>query len=248
MRLKTFFIVTLLALSVCATAIASPTLAKDDTGEEVLILQQKLYLIGYTITEFDGVFGEETERAVLEFQRDNGIIDTGIVANVTWRALRDAEPIAGRSIDDIEITMRNEPVNHENIIAPNGILFISQADGEALINTAEKYIGVPYVFGGTTPSGFDCSGFLQYVFEEVGFIIPRLADEQYLLGKSASVSQLEVGDLVFFETYTDGVSHCGFYVGGRKFLHVSASRGVRVDSLDSDYWAPRFVGARKIVA
>ena len=249
MRFRIFFITALLTLSVCATAFASPTLAKDDKGDDVLTLQKKLYLVGYTITEFDGVFGEETERAVLNFQRDQNITETGIVSSATWRALKNAKPVKDRDLSDIEIksTPKLVKVTGGNVIVPNGKTFISGNESYAIVATAKKYIGVPYVFGGTTPSGFDCSGFLQYVFRELGYVIPRLADEQYLLGYSAKVSQLDAGDLVFFETYMEGASHCGIYVGDRQFLHVSSSRGVRVDSLDNDYWAPRFLGARKII-
>ena len=244
MRFKIFLTTALLVMSICANSFASPTLAKDDTGDDVLILQKKLYLIGYTITEFDGVFGNETEKAVLAFQQDQNITATGIVSNATWRALKDAEPVAGRSLDDIKETV---PAYVSSSIAPYGKTFVNGDKGYAIIEIGKKYIGVPYVFGGTTPSGFDCSGFLQYVFREVGYEIPRLADEQYYLGYSANVSELDVGDLVFFSTYMDGVSHCGIYTGNRQFLHVSSSRGVRVDSLDSDYWSSRFYGARKII-
>ena len=115
------------------------------------------------------------------------------------------------------------------------------------MQTAKKYIGVPYVFGGTTPSGFDCYGFLQYVFKENGILIPRLADEQYKLGKNVSTNELEAGDLVFFTTYEAGASHCGIYLGQGQFLHTSSSRGVRIDLLSNVYWAPRFYGAKKIV-
>lgn len=245
MRLKTFLLTAALAMSICATSFASPTLAKDDTGGDVLTLQKKLYLIGYTITEFDGVFGNETEKAVLAFQRDKKISETGIVTNATWRALRDALPIAGRSLDDIQESMPSVPSGTS--IAAYGKTFVSNGKGSVIIETAKKYIGVPYVFGGTTPSGFDCSGFVQYVFREVGYSIPRLADEQYLLGYAARVSELDIGDLVFFSTYMEGASHCGIYTGERNFLHVSSSRGVRIDSLDSDYWSSRFLGARKII-
>jgi len=244
MRLKTFLLTAALAMSVCVTSFASPTLAKDDTGEDVLTLQKKLYLIGYTITEFDGIFGMETERAVLAFQQDQNITTTGIVSNATWRALQDAEPVEWRSLNDIKESV---PAVSGVSIAAYGKTFVHGTKADAIVEIGKRYIGVPYVFGGTTPSGFDCSGFLQYVFREVGYSIPRLADEQYELGYAARVSELDVGDLVFFSTYTDGVSHCGIYTGDRKFLHVSSSRGVRIDSLDSDYWSSRFFGARKII-
>ena len=257
MKFKIFLLILIFMLSICGISSASPTLSKNDTGDDVLIVQKKLYLIGYTITEFDGVFRNETERAVLEFQKSQDINATGIVTNATWRALKKAKPVAGRTLSGIGKTSTvktTEKVQtlfkapNGSVTAKNGKTFITGREGNAIIATAKKYIGVPYVFGGTNPSGFDCSGFLQYVFNEVGIIIPRLADEQYLLGCSAKVSQLDVGDLVFFSTYMEGASHCGIYLGDRQFLHVSSSRGVRIDSLDSDYWNAHFFGARKIIA
>ena len=217
---------------------------KNSKGDDVITLQQKLYLIGYNITEIDGIFGNETERAVAAFQHDNQISVTGIVTNVTWRALQKAKPVKGRTLETADVKVNT--LKKGNLVA-FGKTFINRQQGLDIIATGKKYIGVPYVFGGTTPKGFDCSGFLQYVFKENGFIVPRLADEQYQLGLSAKTSQLSAGDLVFFTTYTSGVSHCGFYVGDRKFLHASSSRGIRIDSLDSDYWRSRYYGARKII-
>lgn len=226
------------------TALASPTLARNSRGNEVLLLQKKLYLIGYNITELDGVYGNETEKAVSDFQRDNKISVTGIVTNVTWRALKKAKEKKGRRLPAPVVTAPNVDITPT---APLGNGFISGAQARQIVSTARSFMGVPYVFGGTTPKGFDCSGLVQYVFKVHGVSIPRLADEQYNLGKAAKVSQLSVGDLVFFTTYTAGVSHCGIYVGDRMFLHASSSKGVRIDSLDNEYWKPRFVGARKVV-
>lgn len=244
MKIKFIAIITLLTFIFCTTAFASPTLKKNSKGEDVIALQQKLYLIGYNITEIDGIFGNETERAVAAFQHDNKISVTGIVTNVTWRALQKAKPVKGRKLETADVKVNT--LKEGNLVT-FGKTFINKKQGLEIIETGKKYIGVPYVFGGTTPKGFDCSGFLQYVFKEHGFVIPRLADEQYQLGKYAKTSQLSAGDLVFFTTYTSGVSHCGFYVGDRKFLHASSSKGIRIDSLDSDYWSSRYYGARKII-
>lgn len=250
MKFKIFLTTALFIFFIFSTAFASPKLAKNSSGNDVLTLQKKLYLIGYTITEFDGIFGDETERAVSAFQKDKKITVTGVVTNATWRALKDTKAVSGRSLEDVE----KQTAKIKAVFKPktetktsSGKTFVKNSDGNLIISTAKKYIGTPYVFGGTTPDGFDCSGFVQFVFKELGYTLPRLADEQYQLGHSAKISQLDEGDLVFFETYMEGPSHVGFYVGDRKFLHVSSSRGVKIDSLDNEYWSPRFIGARKII-
>ena len=131
--------------------------------------------------------------------------------------------------------------------APESAPFLGRDKVASVIATAKKYIGTPYKFGGTTPKAFDCSGYLQYVFKEHGMAVPRTADEQFKLGKSARTSELEAGDLVFFETYEAGASHCGIYLGDGKFIHASTSKGVRIDELAADYWKTHFYGAKHIV-
>ncbi len=131
---------------------------------------------------------------------------------------------------------------------PESAPFLPKGKADAIIKTAKKYIGTRYVFGGTTPKGFDCSGFVQYVFKQNGFAIPRTADEQYKLGKRIKKrAELDPGDLVFFSTYEKGASHCGIYLGKNQFIHVSSSKGVRIDSLDDSYWKPRWYGGKHIV-
>lgn len=117
----------------------------------------------------------------------------------------------------------------------------------AIIATAKKYIGVPYVWGGSTPSGFDCSGFVQYVFNAHGISLPRTSKAQYGVGTKVSKSSLKAGDLVFFDTEGSGVSHLGIYIGNNQFIHASSSKGVTVTSLSNTYWAPRYYGAKRVL-
>lgn len=143
-------------------------------------------------------------------------------------------------------TKESEPPKAEKV--PENAPFLPRKEVPNLIATAKKYMGTPYRFGGTTPKGFDCSGFVQFVFRRHGFAIPRAADEQYHLGQRVKKRQeLEPGDLVFFSTYEKGASHCGIYLGKNQFIHVSSRRGVRVDHLDDEYWKPRWYGGKHIV-
>ncbi|XXM72931.1 LysM peptidoglycan-binding domain-containing protein [Lysinibacillus sphaericus] len=112
-----------------------------------------------------------------------------------------------------------------------------------VVDVAKKYIGTPYKWGGTTPSGFDCSGFIYYVFNQAGTSISRTNTEGYY-SKSTAVSNPKPGDLVFFKnTYKSGISHMGIYVGNGEFVHASDS-GVVVSKLNNTYWSPRFAGYR----
>ena len=230
------------------TAYASPTLSVNSTGNDVIILQQKLRNLGYDISIVDGEFGNETKSAVENFQRDQNLNVTGVVNSATWRALKKAKsPATHSNADSKKYATTKIDELHDNRLVPFGMTLISKSKADAVVRTAKKLIGVPYVFGGTTPAGFDCSGFLQYVFKQNGILIPRLADEQYKLGKAVKTKELVAGDLVFFTTYEAGASHCGIYLGEGRFLHTSSSKGVRIDYLDNTYWAPRFYGAKKIV-
>jgi peptidoglycan DL-endopeptidase CwlO len=115
-----------------------------------------------------------------------------------------------------------------------------------LTRDALRFLGTPYVFGGTTSSGFDCSGFVQHVFAMLGVTVPRTADAQYYAGRRAK-GGIRVGDLVFFQTYEPGPSHVGIYLGHGKFVHAS-SHGVMVSSLSDSYWSERYLGAKRVIA
>ncbi|HBR01783.1 MAG TPA: glycoside hydrolase [Ruminiclostridium sp.] len=117
-----------------------------------------------------------------------------------------------------------------------------------IIATAKSCLGVPYVWGGTSPKGFDCSGFVQYVFSRHGISLSRTASDQYNAGISVSKSSLKAGDLVFFETYKSGASHVGIYLGGSQFIHASSgAEKVMVSNLTSSYYTSHYIGARRVI-
>ena len=119
----------------------------------------------------------------------------------------------------------------------------------ALVDAALQFRGVPYRNGGSDPSGFDCSGFVQYVFAKFGRMLPREVRDQYRTGLSVELDEVMAGDLLFFETIARGASHVGVAIGSGEFVHAPSSRGVvRVERYDASYWASRFVGARRIAA
>ena len=116
----------------------------------------------------------------------------------------------------------------------------------SIIATAKQYIGVHYVFGGTTPSGFDCSGFTKYVFAKHGKNLPRVARDQSKSGTSVSFGNLNAGDLVFFSFGKNGVvDHVGIYVGNGQFINASSSKGVTIYTLGT-YWKSVYAGARRV--
>ena len=123
----------------------------------------------------------------------------------------------------------------------------SLPDGYSISSTALSLRGTPYRNGGIDPNGFDCSGFVKYVFEQHGVAMPRDTKSQFEVGADVDPSLLEPGDLVFFTTVSPGASHVGIVVGGDQFVHAPNSSGVvRVEHLSSQYWSSRFVGARRV--
>lgn len=130
---------------------------------------------------------------------------------------------------------------------PPGLESGAAFDGYSVSSTALSLRGVPYRNGGVDPSGFDCSGFVQYVFGQHGVVLPRDVRHQFGVGQSVSQGALVPGDLVFFTTGAPGASHVGIAIGGDQFVHAPSARGVvRVEALSSVYWANRFVGARRV--
>ena len=129
----------------------------------------------------------------------------------------------------------------------DGIIHRSTMLAVTLTRNAMRFLSVPYVFGGTSSNGFDCSGYVQHVFAMLGYHIPRTADAQYDVGKRVTAATMKPGDLVFFQTYASGASHVGIYLGHDRFAHASSSRGVTVSSLHESYWSARYLGAKRLI-
>ncbi|HWP98820.1 MAG TPA: stalk domain-containing protein [Syntrophomonadaceae bacterium] len=145
------------------------------------------------------------------------------------------------------------PVGSEQVSAPSSGQTPSRSGGpnqaSRLLEKAAEYLHTPYKFGGQTPAGFDCSGFVQYVFGQFGYKLPRVASAQALIGVSVSKSDLMPGDLVFFNIDGSGISHVGIYVGNGKFIGASSqeSGGVIYSSLSDKYYAAKYAGARRVL-
>ncbi|WP_245934738.1 C40 family peptidase [Paranoxybacillus vitaminiphilus] len=189
-------------------------LAIGSIGEQVKQVQMKLKQLGYfTYPTITGYYGSVTAEAVKQFQKSVQLPATGTVDSQTYELLMDKE--ANKTFDVMD-----------------------------LIADAAELLGIPYVWGGETPeTGFDCSGFLVYVFKKQGISLPRTVATIWNAGKP--VNAPSVGDIVFFETYQPGASHAGIYIGNNQFIHSGGTNGVSISRLDSPYWSQRYLGAKR---
>ncbi|MCM3733481.1 peptidoglycan-binding protein [Fictibacillus nanhaiensis] len=191
------------------------------TGPEVKQLQTRLKNLGFfTYPMITDYFGVVTEESVEKFQKTYGLPVTGIVTKTVLDKMTEVEKQKGqtpKTSDQITI----------NVIA-----------------NAAELMGTPYVWAGTTPQGFDCSGFLQYIFTKEGVSLPRTVAQMW--NATTTVTEPAVGDLVFFETYTTGPSHAGVYIGNNQFVHAGSSTGVTISNLNYAYWQDRYLGSKRV--
>jgi cell wall-associated NlpC family hydrolase len=196
---------------------------------EISTAQKKLQHLGYYNGLIDGISGPKTRSAIVNFQSDHRLTINGILTSETYKKL-----------DDIKVIVKKK----ESITYPQNVTPIKIS--EDFITNAKQFIGTPYVWGGSTPTGFDCSGFITYIFHHYKEVkLPRTVSD--IWNNTVSVKEPEVGDLVFFETYKPGPSHAGIYLGNGNFLHSGLSNGVSISNIASNYWKKRYLGAKRIV-
>lgn len=154
--------------------------------------------------------------------------------------------------NDIVCTLRDQELSLYLGIADEALSTSQSENGEltAVVEVAKLHIGAPFIWGGNTPTGFDCSGFTQYIMKENGITIPRTAAEQYQHGISVLKADLRLGDILFFTTYKAGATHVGIYIGEDKFIHASQipePGQVTISLMTEPYYTKRYIGARRYI-
>ncbi|KUO74597.1 MAG: hydrolase [Desulfosporosinus sp. BRH_c37] len=208
-------------------ALGDTLLKVGTTSSEVVQVQTELNYLGYNVGKVDGIFGSNTQGAVKAFQSAQSLSSDGVVG-----------PITGNRLHTLYATKDTQKNNTQS----------RQEKANAIIATGKKYIGISYLWGGTSPgTGFDCSGYVQYVFAQNGIPLPRVSRDQYKVGTSVDFNNLQPGDLVFFSFAKNGiVDHDGIYVGNGQFINSSSSKGVTIYDL-GPYWKSVYVGAKRVL-
>lgn len=181
-------------------------------------------------------------------ERQSPVLQSPVIKNQVVQSLRALGLPAPDSYASRVVTLDLSSIS---VPSMGGGFDLPGLDVTELVDNALSFIGVPYRFGGSSPaSGFDCSGFVKYVFSKTfDLSLPRTAREMARGGMAVARGELQPGDLVFFNTRGAANSHVGIYLGDSKFVHAPNSRGrVRINDLDETYYRQRFNGARRVAS
>ena len=221
----------------------STILSQGDQGENVKSTQASLNDHGANLNE-DGKFGSSTDQAVRSFQQSNSLSVDGKVGPATLQALSASPKVAAASDDSDDVTITEAPEQETKSVTTS-----SNQSSSDVVSTANSLVGSAYVPGGTTPAGFDSSGFINYVFNQAGVSLERTHQGMWD-SNGVHVDTPQVGDVVFFtNTYDPGdgrsVTHSGIYIGNNQMIHAgTASTGVNVADISIDYWDSKYIGAK----
>jgi peptidoglycan DL-endopeptidase CwlO len=215
---------TLGALGTSGTSTLSSTSASSTSGGGVATLQRALGISA------DGVYGPQTKAAVLAFQSAHGLAVDGVAGPQTLGAL---------GLSGVSVTVPRSISTGSSGTTSSG------SGALAAVSAARAKIGLPYVYAGVGPSGYDCSGLTQYAMRQAGISLPRTSYSQFGVGSPVTSSAIQAGDLVFFNTAGGGASHVGIATGSTTVISAT-SHGVMEHSIFDSYWGAHYVGARRV--
>lgn len=241
-----------------AFAYSNVTLKKGMRGDEVYALQQDLYELGFMTVKPTGYYGSITRAAVLKLQKKYGLMQDGIAGKQTKGKLdslmgRDAKQADAETADTLastaESALESTSEDDSGKTSANASRSASRS-AENIISYARKFMGVKYVWGGSTPKGFDCSGFVKYVYNHFDIALSRNSRAQAKNGSYVKRKDLKPGDLVFFDT--DGrnnrINHVGIYIGSGKMIHSSSYYGgVVITDISSGFYSKSYMTARRVL-
>lgn len=208
-------------------------------GSDVVLLQERLKSLGYFKQNITGYFGSVTQLAVKKFQAVNALQADGIATIETLQLLFSPDALPGTVTENDELKLAQNATDKEL--------------AQQLADYSKRFLDVPYRSGGNGPDSFDCSGFVKYVFNKFGYIIPRTA---YSIGysktgkKITKISDLRVGDIVCFDTLRDNdrSDHVGIYLGNNKVIHAGYSSGkILISDMTTRYYKNNFSWGKRII-
>ena len=226
--LASLFVLLLFAFLSAQAVDAGSTVAlkKEMRGSDITTLQTDLKKLGFMSVDATGYFGAITEEAVISLQKKYGL---------------EADGIAGaKTLGKIESLLGRTSTAYRGSV---------ERGSQQIVNHAKKFLGVRYVWGGSSTKGFDCSGFTKHVFKNFGVTLNRVSASQAKQGTYIKKANLLPGDLVFFDTNggLNKINHVGIYIGNGRFIHSSSSHsGVVTSSLSDGFYAKTYMTARRV--
>lgn len=232
--------------NVTEVQVKNNTVAKSDNGKKLNLNKNQVV----NVIDFDnGLFVIQDNGNFYNVEAKNLNIVSGLKVDKAVAVKVDAKSDLSFDEKEIQEVIKNKDKVNKEIKEVKKASSVNPSIAAKVINSAENKLGSTYVYGDTGKDGYDCSGLVYSIYNnELGISIPRSSVSQSTFGKQVSKSDLQEGDLVFFNTVGNGVSHVGIYVGDGKFIHASSGQGkVMTSSLDEGYYQERYVNATRVL-